>query len=79
MPPPMPPPGGWERAAASGDQAGRGKLILQGAARGWMIFAIVWGSILFVIQGTTQNAAFSNNNNPNMYIPAPAPHHDPFI
>jgi hypothetical protein len=67
----VPPPGGvlpeWAR------------LVLTGAARGWMIFAIVWGSILFVSQATIRNAVSSNNNNQNMYLPAPAPHHDTFI
>ena len=47
----MPPPSSWERTAlSSDDQAPRRVLILQGAARSWMIFAIVWGSIVFVGQ-----------------------------
>jgi hypothetical protein len=32
-----------------------GILVLQGAARAWVIFAIVWGSILFVGQNIVQN------------------------
>jgi hypothetical protein len=55
----MPPPSSWERAVPSmsmGDAtAGWGTLVLTGAARGWMIFAIVWGSILFVGQSIAQN------------------------
>ncbi len=54
-PPPMPPPTEWERAAVpvagsgSGSQgSGWGTLIVAGAARGWMIFAIVWGSLIFL-------------------------------
>ena len=56
-PPPMPPPSEWERSvpvadsgsgAGSGD-GGWGTLIVAGAARGWMIFAIVWGSIVFLL------------------------------
>jgi hypothetical protein len=64
----MPPPGGWERAApASGDPEGRGRLILQGAARGWMIFAIVWGSVVLVGESAVQRAfTNSNNNNPGI-------------
>ena len=66
-----PPPGGRLPEWAT--------LVLTGAARGWMIFAIVWGSILFVGQGTIRNAVSSNNNNNmNMYLPVPAPHHDTF-
>jgi hypothetical protein len=73
----MPAPSPGERAASPGgglpDWA---RLVLTGAARGWMIFAIVWGSILFGSQGTIRNAVNSNNNNMNMYLPAPAAHHD---
>ena len=55
------PPGGLGRHAAAvavgadrGDAAPGGELppwgmlVLEGAARGWMIFAIVWGSVVFV-------------------------------
>jgi hypothetical protein len=67
----VPPPGGglpeWAR------------LFLTGAARGWMIFAIVWGSILFVSQATIRDAVSSNNNNSSMYLPAPTTHHDTFV
>ena len=66
MPPPppptglgaMPPPSPWERAAPSGpdvETPGWATLVLTGAARGWMIFAIVWGSILFVGQSVAQS------------------------
>ena len=69
MPPPppptglgaMPPPSPWERAVPSGPAAdetpGWATLVLTGAARGWVIFAIVWGSILFVGQNVAQNLA----------------------
>ena len=76
---PVPSPG--ERAAppSSGRLPEWATLVLTGAARGWMIFAIVWGSILFVGQGTIRNAVSNNNNNNmNMYVPAPAAHHDTF-
>jgi hypothetical protein len=60
----MPPPSPWEWAAApspeAADQPGWATLVLTGAARGWIIFAIVWGSILFVSQGAIQAAAFHN-------------------
>ena len=65
MPPPqagvgaMPPPSPWERVAPSlsaADQTpGWATLVLTGAARGWIIFAIVWGSILFLGQNVAQN------------------------
>jgi Domain of unknown function (DUF4389) len=47
----MPPPSSWERTsvAASMDPLPPwGILVLRGAARSWMIFAIVWGSIVFI-------------------------------
>ena len=36
------------------------RLVLTGAARGWMIFAIVWGSIVFVGQDVAQSVARSH-------------------
>ena len=76
----MPPPPGDPAAPPPGGGLPEwGKLVLTGAARGWMIFAIVWGSILFGSQATIRNAVYSNNNNNmNMYAPAPTPHHDTF-
>ena len=76
----MPAPPAGERAAPppGGRLPEWATLVLSGAARGWMIFAIVWGSILFVGQGTIRNAVSNNNNNMNMYVPAPAAHHDTF-
>ncbi len=57
----MPPPSPWERVVPSLPAADEtppwATLVLTGAARGWMIFAIVWGSILFVGQSIAQNAA----------------------
>ena len=60
----MPPPSQWERTAASADDARRPRtvLVLQGAARGWMIFAIVWGSIVLVGQ-VTRNFGHHNHHN----------------
>jgi hypothetical protein len=51
LPPPMPPPSSWERTSIPSSVEPLppwGILILQGAAKGWMIFAIVWGSIVFI-------------------------------
>ncbi len=50
MPVPVPVPGPVPAAGSgSGSQgSGWGTLIVAGAARGWMIFAIVWGSLLFL-------------------------------
>ena len=61
----MPPPSPWERAVpvagASAEPPERGTLVLAGAARGWMIFAIVWGSVLTVAQGPIQAAITRHN------------------
>jgi hypothetical protein len=59
----MPPPTAWERVAAPPPGPALpswGTLVLRGAARGWMIFAIVWGSILFLTQNVTQNVIFGH-------------------
>jgi uncharacterized protein DUF4389 len=57
----MPPPSPWERAVppapTGAETPGWGTLVLTGAARGWMIFAIVWGSVLFVGQSVAQSLA----------------------
>ena len=61
----MPPPSSWERIVAvpPGEALPPwGTLVLQGAARGWMIFAIVWGSILFVGQNIVQNIEAHHRN-----------------
>ena len=61
----MPPPSTWERAvpaAPTGDVTPAwATLALTGAARGWVIFAIVWGSVLFVGTNVAQNVV--NNHN----------------
>jgi hypothetical protein len=65
----MPPPSSWERTAVppppDGELPPWGTLVLEGAARSWMIFAIVWGSIVFVGQSITQSALRGNQNNNN--------------
>ena len=61
----MPPPSSWERISAvpPGEALPPwGTLVLQGAARGWMIFAIVWGSILFVGQNVLRNVEAHHRN-----------------
>jgi hypothetical protein len=62
----MPPPSPWERAVpvagpASAQLPEWGTLVLAGAARGWMIFAIVWGSVFTAVQGPIQAAITRNN------------------
>jgi hypothetical protein len=67
---PPPPAGQWERFGAPVDPSSAGgggrtsgaSLVLTGAARGWMIFAIVWGSVLFVGQSAFQDLATNNRN-----------------
>jgi hypothetical protein len=60
----MPPPSPWERAAAAppgaADRPGWATLVLMGAARGWIIFAIVWGSLLLVSNGVIQAVAINH-------------------
>jgi hypothetical protein len=51
-PPPPPPPGA---------HASRSGLVLSRASRGWLIFAIVWGSILFVGQISVQAVVAGSN------------------
>jgi Domain of unknown function (DUF4389) len=72
----MPPPSPWERTAtpSSVDPLPPwGVLILQGAARSWMIFAIVWGSIVFVGQIARDFGHGHNNNTTNgLIITVPA-------
>jgi hypothetical protein len=75
MPPPgppgaMPPPTTWERSstAASFDPLRPWSvLVLQGAARGWMIFAIVWGSLVTVGQ-VARDFGHKNNNTNNAQL-----------
>ena len=64
--PPPPPPRtttdpGKPPGAPSGATRDRGWLVLPRAARGWLIFAIVWGSIVFVGQ-TVYNSVNAHNN-----------------
>ena len=50
-----------------------GILILQGAARSWMIFAIVWGSIVFIGENAFRNHGHNNNDTTNgLIITVPA-------
>jgi Domain of unknown function (DUF4389) len=75
--PPPPPPGAYPASPPPATLPPWGTLIVQGAARGWMIFAIVWGSILFVGQNISYNASSSTNNNNTQYLPAPHGAHAP--
>jgi len=49
-PPAMPPPSPWDRVAPPppSGPSDRSRLVLPSAARGWLIFAIVWGVVLYV-------------------------------
>jgi Domain of unknown function (DUF4389) len=61
----MPPPSPWERTAVPSQEDALppwGTLVLQGAARSWMIFAIVWGSIIFVGENAVRNIGHHNRN-----------------
>jgi hypothetical protein len=65
-PPPPPPPFGGVGLAPPPQPPGgppdRGRLVLPRAARGWLIFAIVWGTILYAGQITLQITVRTNNN-----------------
>ena len=74
----MPPPSQWERTSIPSDLDPLppwGILVLQGAARAWMIFAIVWGSIIFVGQNAFRGVG-NNNNNHSMFVELNAMHRD---
>ena len=63
----MPPPSAWERVALAAPGGGTvlppwGTLVLEGAARSWMIAAIVWGSVVFVAQDVTQSIVQGNHH-----------------
>ncbi len=80
-PAPMPPPSQRERTSipsAPDPLPPWGILVLQGAARAWMIFAIVWGSILFVGQNVARGIGNNNNaNNHSMFVQLNSVHPDP--
>jgi uncharacterized protein DUF4389 len=63
-PPAMPPPSPWDRVPPPppppSGPSDRSRLVLPSAARGWLIFAIVWGVILYVGSSSIQ-FAFTNN------------------
>jgi hypothetical protein len=65
-PPPSPPPtagSGMPPPPPRDTTRDRGWLVLPRAARNWLIFAIVWGAILFVAQTTINSIVASNNLN----------------
>jgi hypothetical protein len=82
-PAPMPPPSQQERTSIPSlpdPLPPWGILVLQGAARAWMIFAIVWGSIIFVGQNVVRGIGNNNNNNNNnhsMFVQLDSVHPDP--
>jgi Domain of unknown function (DUF4389) len=75
----MPPPSQWERTSIPPPLEPLppwGILVLQGAARAWMIFAIVWGSIIFVGQNAVRGIGNNNHNNHSMFVQLKAVHPD---
>jgi hypothetical protein len=71
----MPPPSSWERTSipSSVDPLPPwGILILQGAAKGWMIFAIVWGSIVFIGENSFRGHHHNNDTTSGLVTTAPA-------
>jgi hypothetical protein len=71
----MPPPSPWERTAVPAQEDALppwGTLVLQGAARSWMIFAIVWGSIIFVGENAVRNIGHHNRATTGLVTAVPA-------
>jgi hypothetical protein len=71
----MPPPSSWERTSVpSGVDTlpPWGILILQGAARSWMIFAIVWGSIVFIGENAFRGHGHHNDTTNGLVTTVPA-------
>lgn len=71
----MPPPSSWERTSipSSVDPLPPwGTLILQGAARSWMIFAIVWGSVVFIGENIFRGSGSHNHTNSGQLNTVPA-------
>jgi len=71
----MPPPSSWERTSVpSGVDTlpPWGVLILQGAARSWMIFAIVWGSIVFIGENVFRGHGHHNDTTNGLVTTVPA-------
>lgn len=63
-PPSVPPSAGWMPPPTVGVVgADRNRLTLPPAARGWLIFAIVWGVILLGVNVTVNSIAATNNAN----------------
>ena len=52
---------------AGSGEPGWARLVLGGAARSWLIFAIVWGSILYVGQASVQAALGNNTSTRDQY------------
>lgn len=62
-PPAMPPPSPWDRVPPPPPPSGpsdRSRLVLPRAARGWLVFAIVWGVVLYAGTSAIQ-LAFTHN------------------
>ena len=71
----MPPPSSWERTSlpSSVDPLPPwGILVLQGAAKGWMIFAVVWGSIIFVGQNAFRGHHTNHDTTSGLVTTLPA-------
>jgi hypothetical protein len=71
----MPPPSPWERTAIPSSVSSLpawSVLVLQGAARGWIIFAIVWGSIVFIGQNAFRGHGHNNNTTNGLVTTVPA-------
>ena len=71
----MPPPSPWERTSIPSGVDPLppwGVLILQGAARSWMIFAIVWGSIVFIGENAFRGHDHHNDTTNGLITTVPA-------
>jgi len=71
----MPAPSAWERTSTPSSVdplPSWGILILQGAARSWMIFAIVWGSIVFIGENVFRGHGHHNRTTNGLVTTVPA-------
>ena len=76
LPGAMPPPSPWERTSIPSQVEPLppwGILVLQGAAKGWMIFAVVWGSIVFIAVDAARGHRTNHHTTNGIVTSAPAP------
>ena len=71
-PPAMPPPSPWDRVSPPppSGPSDRSRLVLPSAARGWLIFAIVWGIVVSIAETCVQHTTATQYNGRQRQRPA---------